>query len=187
MAFEELVAEIWRRLGYSVEVSGPPIVNGIDIVARRRVPGLEQTEIAVQCKQYPPDKVAGSEYVRRLVDATTMSGLAQGALVGTGQFSEEAKQLAASRRNLSLVDLARLTEMIRQVLDREQGLITPEAAGHYVTNPDNWNRAFHQSLCRKCGSNRIKSIFVRTGLQGETNHYVDCEDCGFSELLGMEY
>jgi len=191
-AFEELVAAVYRLLGYSTERNALTRDNGVDIVARRQNPGVGEVTIVVQCRQFRHDRAVGPEDVRQLAGAALASGLTQGALVTTGIFSQGAKQLAASLPHISLVDRARLMEMVRQVL--EQGnivrgalMLTPEEAGYYVTDPSTTSETFHQSLCRKCGSNRIKSVYVRIGMQGELNHYVDCENCGFSELLGMEY
>ena len=192
-AFEELVAQLYRRLGYSTQLAVGPGDTGVDIVAERQLAD-EQVIIAVQCKQFSTDRVVGLEDIQRFKGALLASGLAEGHLVTTGKFSTASKALFESRPRIMLVDLERLIEMLKQALNPEQGtevretsMLSPEEAGYYVTNTGTMGQGFHQSLCRNCGSKRTKSVFVRTGMQGELNHYLDCEDCGFSELLGMEY
>ena len=64
--------------------------------------------------------------------------------------------------------------------------LTREEAG-YRESGEGTSLSYHQDKCRSCGSSNVESIFVRIGMQGEQNHYLDCKDCKSSELLGMEY
>lgn len=65
-------------------------------------------------------------------------------------------------------------------------LLTAEEAGYRET-PGAIVPSRHQSKCRYCGSSNVKDSFSRIGMQGEENHYIDCQDCTRSENLGMEY
>ena len=96
--FEEYIAEIYRRRGYTVRenLSGGPD-GGIDIhLERDGKPHL------VQCKHWKSKKV-GVSVVRELYGVMVSEGALSASVVTTGMFTEEACQFAADKA-IDLID-----------------------------------------------------------------------------------
>jgi restriction endonuclease len=55
--FEELVAELWRRLGYEIELTAKTKDNGRDIIAVRKVEA--SVRFLIECKRYSPSNKVG--------------------------------------------------------------------------------------------------------------------------------
>lgn len=69
----------------------------------------------------------------------------------------------------------------------EQGFkLTREQAG-YRQHGEGVYLRHSQKRCRRCGGYNLENVYLRLGSHGEDNHYVECLDCGFSDLLGTEY
>lgn len=62
------------------------------------------------------------------------------------------------------------------------GLLSREEAGYEVSEYH-----YSQKKCRRCKSTDLDHIYIRTGMQREEDHYVQCFQCGFEDRLGVEY
>jgi restriction system protein len=136
-AFEEVVAEAFRRSGYAVVENaraGPD--GGVDVTLRR-----DGNLYLVQCKHWP-DKKVGVKVVREMLGLVAAHG-ADGAIVVTsGTFTAEARAFAANTR-VDLIEGRRLAEMVEQVQKR------PAPA---VVAPAPSLEAGSVRACIRCGS-----------------------------------
>ena len=106
--FEKLVAEAFRRDGYSVAENGcggPD--GGVDLVLRR---GNEK--FFVQCKQWKAYTV-GVDVVRELYGVMAAQGATGGFVVTSGTFSSDAVEFARGR-NVQLIDGPKLHALLRR-------------------------------------------------------------------------
>lgn len=96
--FEILVAEAFRRQGWSVsEVGGGGADGGVDLLLRR-----DGEVVGIQCKRWGM-RVVGVEKVRELQGALGDHGASRGVFVCCGRFTAEAAAFAR-RRGMELVD-----------------------------------------------------------------------------------
>jgi restriction endonuclease len=88
--FEELVAEIWRRFGYCVELTSQTRDGGRDIIA------VKQAEVNVrfliECKRYERRRKVGVEMVRSLYGVKMDECATKAILATTSSFSPAAKE-----------------------------------------------------------------------------------------------
>ena len=109
--FEELVASVYRGLGYDVEATGRTGDGGIDAVLRG--PGNEV--VGVQIKRYR-NKIE-AEQIRSFTGALCIKGLLRGVFVTTSQFTRGAQDTSrqAIRANVAieLVDAHKFYEQLR--------------------------------------------------------------------------
>jgi restriction system protein len=104
--FELLVAEIFRRQGYTVELSAAMgSEDGIDLTLRR-----DSETIIVQCKHRNTAEVGVGE-IGEFSAAMISCGAPRGVLVTTGEFTAEGRVLAAGQ-GIDLMDGAALSESI---------------------------------------------------------------------------
>lgn len=105
--FEQLVGEIFRQRGFSVEQrggSGPD--GGVDLALR-----LGRDTYLVQCKQWKARSV-GVATVRELFGVMSAEGAVGGFVVASGDFTEEARRFAEGRE-IELVDTETLLAMLQ--------------------------------------------------------------------------
>ena len=140
--FEELVAEAYRRKGYSVvENQGTGLDGGVDIRLRKD----DQTHL-VQCKHWKSQKV-GVPIVREMYGIMTAEKAASVTVVTSGFFTREAKNFA-SGKPIDLVDGGQLTLMIREVQTSENVKKVAPAA---------------KQMCPQCGA----ELVLRTAKKGK--------------------
>ncbi len=113
--FEEHVAQVFRRLGFSVQLTQASRDRGVDVIARRTdVVGIETT-LFVQCKNHAAP--VGVETVRALIGAVPAGDPgARAVLVCPAGFSADATALAVER-GVQLVD----EKALRSLADRGAG------------------------------------------------------------------
>lgn len=101
--FEELIAELYESSGFSTELTSYSRDGGVDLVARRVLElGSEQC-IVVQCK-HTPNGTVGTPVVQQLLGVIAMRPEATGgAIVTSGGFSSDARELA-KRSRITLLD-----------------------------------------------------------------------------------
>jgi restriction system protein len=87
--FEELVAEIWRTLGYETELTARTKDGGRDIVAVRRFEA--NVRFLIECNRYSPSHKVGVELVRALYGVRTHEKATKGILATTSSFTRGAK------------------------------------------------------------------------------------------------
>jgi Restriction endonuclease len=87
--FEELVAEIWRSLGYETELTARTKDGGRDVVAVRRLEA--NVRFLIECKRYGSSHKVGVELVRALYGVATDERATKGILATTSTFTRGAK------------------------------------------------------------------------------------------------
>jgi len=141
--FERLLAEAYRRSGYTVsenESAGPD--GGIDLILEKN-----GSRYLVQCKQWRVQKV-GVKVVREMFGLMTAERAAGVFIVTSGIFTQEARNFA-SGKPIGLVDGSQLAEMIRQVQPHQ---VSPQAPGPETP-----------AKCPRCGNDLI----LRTAKRGK--------------------
>ncbi|GAF82786.1 unnamed protein product, partial [marine sediment metagenome] len=104
--FEDLVAQLYRKMGFKVTVTPRSRDAGVDVIARGWLPIGEQ-QLIIQCKHYPHGTV-GTPEVQKLIGAWADHPEAHRAvLVTSGKFSDGAVKLA-QRQRIDLRDRVRL-------------------------------------------------------------------------------
>lgn len=91
--FEELVAEIWKRFGYSVELTSQTRDGGRDLIA------IKQTEanlrFLIECKRYERRHKVGVGIVRELYGVKIHECATKAILATTSTFSADAREFFA--------------------------------------------------------------------------------------------
>lgn len=120
--FEELLAEAYRRLGYTVrENTSAAPDGGVDITLERG-----GSRYLVQCKQWRSVKV-GVNVAREMLGLVTAERAAGAIIVTSGMFTQEARNFAAGRP-IDLVDGDVLVDLIRNVQARPVTAPAPPAS-----------------------------------------------------------
>ncbi|MGR9074457.1 MAG: restriction endonuclease [Gammaproteobacteria bacterium] len=104
--FEMLVGEAYRRKGYKVVETPSGADGGVDLVLTK-----DSEKTLVQCKHWRSRQV-GVKVVRELFGVMIANGAEYGAVVTSGNFSQEAKVFASSN-HIDLIDGNRLAGLIR--------------------------------------------------------------------------
>lgn len=94
--FEELVAEIWARMGYEVELRQQTRDGGIDVIAMRRAEA--NLRFLIQCKRPEPHKKVSVETVRSLLGVKLDQGGSKAILATTVTFTRDAQQMLDQHR-----------------------------------------------------------------------------------------
>ncbi len=111
--FEELVAELLDRDGFSVQLTPPSRDKGRDILATRDS-RLGRHLYYVECKRYAKDYPVGVTLVRSLYGVAEQGRATAGILVTTSRFTKGALEFAEPVKNkLSLKDYKEVVKWIR--------------------------------------------------------------------------
>jgi Restriction endonuclease/TIR domain len=111
--FEELVAAMYEKAGFEVELTPASGDHGVDVYAIRRH-SFGSTLIVVQAKRYKPTLKVTAAQVRELYGVVNLQDASAGVLITTSSFEPGAEQVAAEHRwRLELRDYARLQDMLR--------------------------------------------------------------------------
>ena len=94
--FEEVVAELFRKEGFEVELTQTTRDNGIDIIAVSRRMNIWQKMI-VECKRYAPENRVGVAVVQRLLGVKDQVSANKAVIVTTSSFSRDAQAVARDR------------------------------------------------------------------------------------------
>lgn len=109
---EVLVAALYRRLGYSVELTPASRGGGRDVVASKVSPGRSEI-VEIECKAHTAP--VGVEIARQLQGVVARSGANRGVLVATGTFTRGTVRTAGDDSRLELVDGHTLVRMLNEV------------------------------------------------------------------------
>lgn len=102
--FEELVAEIFDRQGFNVELTKATRDGGKDIVAIQSSMGINLKYI-VECKRYAKDNKVSLDVVQRLYGVKMAENANKAILVTTSSFTKDASKFASQHCwDLSLKD-----------------------------------------------------------------------------------
>ena len=146
--FEEFVASIFVRLGYSVEVTGGFNDGGIDVVVKK-----DSKTSLVQCKNYRASKVTLS-MVRDFYGAMNANlNFEAGYFITTGIFTLEAKHFAEDK-HIELIDGSRLMEYVNMASSKETSQPRPMSKKMTTSNI---------LVCPKCGADMV----LKTAKKGD--------------------
>lgn len=94
--FEEIVAELFRKEGFEVELTQATRDGGVDIIAISRRMNISQKMI-VECKRYAPENKVGIAVVQRLLGVKNQVSANKAIVVTTSSFTKEAQRVAHAR------------------------------------------------------------------------------------------
>ncbi len=156
-AFEQLLAEAYRRQGYRVRDTGPGADGGVDLILER-----EGRRTLVQAKQWKTWKV-GVQTVRELFGIQTAQRADEAMLVTSGQFTYEARRFA-DENGVTLIDGDMLVRMISEV-QRSRPADTQPAEATMVGQPA---VAPNKPLaCPTCGQAMVRRVARRGANVGQ--------------------
>jgi restriction system protein len=89
--FEQLIAELFTRDGFSVQLTPSSGDGGVDLYAARRS-GLGSLLYVVQCKQWAADRPVGPDVVLALKGAIDRDRASAGVVATTSYFTEGARR-----------------------------------------------------------------------------------------------
>lgn len=96
--FEELIATIFSRHGFSVELTKKTRDGGRDIIALRSDLGIKSKYI-IECKRYAIDNPVRVELVRSLLGVQVQEGANKSVLATTSYFTKDAKKFVNEVHN----------------------------------------------------------------------------------------
>ena len=103
--FEELVAELFKDMGYDVELTPKSKDGGFDIRAFRR-DDIGTCLTLIECKRYGPKNPVSVEVVRGLYGVSVSEGATTGIIVTTSRFTKGAKSFQSQNKyKIHLADL----------------------------------------------------------------------------------
>lgn len=154
--FEDYIADLYNRLGYTAQAVGRSHDGGIDVVASKD--GIKHY---IQCKKYITSKVGVSE-VRDFYGAMAgqMTG-GKGIFITTNIFTSEAEQFADDKP-LELIDGDKLLRLIKSVKKDKEVIASSAIAS-----------------CPKCGGKLVERC-------GKFGNFMGCENypkCKFTKNI----
>lgn len=116
--FEEVMAEIYSKLGYKVELTKATRDGGKDIIIRR--PEILGDFIYyVECKKYAPNNPVGIGLVKNLVGTVDADRVNGGILATTSYFTPDARKFVIDNKydyQIQMHDYNKIREMLNQVV-----------------------------------------------------------------------
>ena len=109
-AFEDLVSELFRKMGYTVKQTPYTNDRGRDAIARKG-----GKTYLVECKRYARDKNIGRRDLQIFHSAMTDESAAGGFFVTTGKFGKTAEEFVRNKK-IKLIDEKRLIERMRRYM-----------------------------------------------------------------------
>lgn len=101
LEFEMLVAELYKSLGYSVQLTKRSYDGGVDVIAEK--PETSQKEkLLIQCKRFK-DKVVVKD-IRELLGVVSDGKATKGTLISTAFFTKAAIKFAGSNPRIELIN-----------------------------------------------------------------------------------
>ncbi len=154
--FETLIAETYRRQGFTVEETGGGGADGgVDLVLR----GKGQKAI-VQCKQWRQRQV-GVKVVREMYGLMTHEKADRVVIVTSGTYTQEAQDFANGKPIL-LIDGQALAQHIREIKGTPADTAAPEPAAGNKSQRESSAQPQANPICPKCGS----AMVLRTAKKG---------------------
>lgn len=150
--FEQLLAEAFRRQGYSVQDTGPGADGGIDLILHK-----DGRKELVQAKQWNKYKV-GVKVVRELYGVQTAQHADSAILVTSGSVTADARRFA-EQNALRIIEGAQLEQMIASVQrSQRDATVQVEKRVTEVAKPP---------ACPQCGALMIKRTARRGSNAGQ--------------------
>ncbi len=111
--FEELVAGIFYRNGYKVEITPEKGDGGKDVIAVKN-DGSISICLYIECKHYSPDDPVGVGIVRSVSGVRNHDRVNKAIIVTTSRFTRGARRFAEEEKHLiQLLDVSDLLKMIQ--------------------------------------------------------------------------
>jgi len=110
--FEKLIASLYSKMGYNVELTPSNSDGGKDIVASRVTDGSSQV-LYVECKHY--NGPVGVEVLRRLLGVVANARVTGGVLVTNSRLTRGARNLIADDPRLHAIESP---ELLRELSER---------------------------------------------------------------------
>lgn len=155
--FEWMVAEAYRRQGFSAEESLTRGADGgVDVVLRK-----DGQMVLVQCKNWKSASV-GSPIIRDLYGAMTKAGASRGIVITSGRFTKDAQDFAQGTP-IELIDGKQLLALLQEV-QRPVGKETRQANTPAVSTI--------QPTCPQCGAAMVRRTAKRGASAG--NEFWGC-------------
>lgn len=109
--FQKMIANLYERLGYEVEVQQQTRDGGVDIVAHKFFEEIDKTyRCIIQAKRYSSQKV-GSPAIRDLGGTVQTHGADFGVIVTTSELTSDAKQDAVKLK-IGVIERIRLERLL---------------------------------------------------------------------------
>ncbi|MDO9475515.1 MAG: restriction endonuclease [Pseudohongiella sp.] len=151
-AFEQLVAEAFRRQGYTVEENATAGADGgIDI----RLVRDGELHI-VQCKQWRAQKV-GVSIVREMYGILIAENANQVSVITSGTFTQEAKAFAANKP-IDLIDGPALLQLIESVQHHHYPSFESAEPASPFRTPAEFADSISQDTCPQCGASLVTRV-----------------------------
>ena len=110
--FEELVAAVFERNGYNVELTPAIKDGGKDVIATRNVNGVPIC-LYIECKHYDPSDPVGVGIVRSAAGVRSHDRVNKAIIVTTSRFTRGASKFAAEEQHL--IQLMGLDDLLRMM------------------------------------------------------------------------
>ncbi len=110
--FEEFIAEVWDKRGYTVTLTSQTRDGGKDIYAYKKSFNCEFL-FAIECKKFSPNNKVGRPIIQQLNGIVESEKLTGGILATTSYFSKDAIEYALPLKNrIFLNDINDLTDIL---------------------------------------------------------------------------
>jgi hypothetical protein len=118
-SFEEIVAELLERDGYSVQLNSGRKDGGVDIFAERNLPGIGRIMSVWQAKHLAPTRKVGLSVIRELADTRSEFRASKGMIVTSTHLTRGAlSRIVKDSYILGKIDGPEVQEWIDRVLRR---------------------------------------------------------------------
>jgi restriction system protein len=136
--FEDVIAQMYRKLGY--EATQTPYSNdkGKDIILKK-----DDRKYLVECKRYNFTNTIGRESLQKFFAAIIEEKAEKGFFVSTSDFKSTAIQYAKDIGKIELINGNQLTSIMREIY------------------PENYNSNLVKIMCEECGD--IVEFIFRNG------------------------
>jgi restriction system protein len=109
--FEFLIASLYRKLGYVVEVTSATRDGGCDVRASRAQDGRAE-KLLIECKLHSAK--LGEKEVRSLAGLVDAENANKGVIVAPGGFSRPSTRFAAKVGRIELIDYGKLNRLLNE-------------------------------------------------------------------------
>jgi len=171
--FEDLIAEMFRRLGYEVEQT--PYVNdrGKDAILIK-----DSQKYVVECKRYGKGKIVGRPHLQKFYAAIEEEKAAKGYFITTGRFSSPALEFSGGFK-IETIDGEELIKLMKKAFPGDDGVrdiqVVCLECGDIVTFP--LADKTEEKLCSNGHSveSNITNTDIRLTVVSSVKH---CRRCG---------
>lgn len=109
--FEVFIAEMFKTVGYEVELTPETCDGGKDLILYAR----DGRKIYVEMKHYSENNFVGREICQKITGAMTIDGADECIVVTTGRFNNNALECSNKYKNLTLMDLNDIMFMLKRI------------------------------------------------------------------------